>query len=340
MPSPPVILLVHKMHASGIRLLHEAGEVRFATGSDPATLQREVVGANALIIRTGGVIDAALLDRGKYLRVVGRHGVGYDQIDVDAATARGIQVVYTPGANTQSVSEHVFALMIGLSKHFPRMMSDLARGNYLARTTLTGREIAGKTLGIVGFGRIGRRVGEIAHLGFGMRVIYHDIVPAPEEIELRAGARRVSFRELLEASDYVTLHVPLDASTRGMIDRSSLAMMRTHSILINTSRGPVVDEAAVASALDAGRLWGYGADVFAQEPPPPNHPLIGRPDVMLTPHSAAQTEEGLRNMATMVAEDVVAVLQGLPPQNPVNDPFQVEHIRQTLGLSRLYRGSR
>jgi D-3-phosphoglycerate dehydrogenase len=340
MPSPPVILLVHKMHESGIRLLREAGEVRFAAGSDPATLGREVVGAAALIIRTGGDIDASLLDHGKDLKVVGRHGVGYDQIDVDAATARGVQVVYTPGANTQSVSEHVFALMIGLSKHFPPMMAELARGNYHARVSLTGRELAGKTLGIIGFGRIGRRVGEIAHLGFGMKVIYHDIVPAPEEVELRAGARRVGFRELLEASDYVTLHVPLDPSTRGMIDRSSLALMKPNAILINTSRGPVVDEAAVAEALDARRLWGYGGDVFAQEPPPPDHPLIGRPDVMLTPHSAAQTEEGLRNMATMVAEDVVAVLRGLPPQNPVNDPFQVEHVRQTLGLPRLYRGGR
>jgi D-3-phosphoglycerate dehydrogenase len=332
--------MVHKMHESGIRLLREAGEVRFAAGFDPATLQREVVGVDAMIIRTGGDIDADLLDRGKDLKVVGRHGVGYDQIDIDAATAHGIQVVYTPGANTQSVGEHVFALMIGLSKHFPRMMSELARGNYHARTSLTGRELAGKTLGIVGFGRIGRRVGEIAHLGFGMKVIYHDIIPAPEDVELRAGARRVGFRELLEASDYVTCHVPLDSSTRGMIDRSSLSHMKSHAILINTSRGPVVDEAAVAAALDAGRLWGYGGDVFAQEPPPPGHPLIGRPDVMLTPHSAAQTDEGLRNMATMVAEDVVAVLRGHPPLNPVNDPFQVEYVRQNLGLPRLYRGGK
>src|SRR4051812_28763545 len=240
--SPPIILLVHKMHDSGIRLLRETGEVRFASGSDPETLEREVVGAEALIIRTGGVIDGPLLDRGKDLKVVGRHGVGYDQIDVDAATERGIQVVYTPGANTQSVSEHVFALMIGLSKHFPPMMTELARGNYLARTSLTGREIAGKTLGIIGFGRIGRRVGEIAHLGFGMKVLYHDIVPAPEEVELRAGARRVSLREVLESSDYITLHVPLDEGTRGLIDRSALALMRSQTILINTSRGPVVDE--------------------------------------------------------------------------------------------------
>src|SRR3954447_19684992 len=256
MPSPPVILMVHKMHESGIRLLREAGEVKFAAGSDPATLQREVVGVDAMIIRTGGDIDADLLDRGKDLKVVGRHGVGYDQIDIDAATARGIQVVYTPGANTQSVSEHVFALMIGLSKHFPRMMSELVGGNYHARTSLTGRELAGKTLGIIGFGRIGRRVGEIGHLGFGMRVLYHDIVAAPEDVELRAGAKRVGFQELLQASDYVTLHVPLDAGTRGLIDRAALAVVGPETILINTSRGPVVDEAAVAEVLDAGKLWG------------------------------------------------------------------------------------
>ena len=338
--SRPLILLIHKMHESGMRMLREAGELRLASDSRPATLQSEVMGAEALVIRTGGVIDAPLMERGRNLKVIGRHGVGYDQIDLEAATERGIQVVYTPGANTQSVSEHVFAFLIGLSKHFPRMTSELARGNYLARTILTGREIAGKTLGIIGFGRIGRRVGEIAHLGFGMKVLYHDIVPAPDEVELRAGARRVSFRELLESSDYITLHVPLDASTRGMIDRSALAHVHPSAILINTSRGPVVDEVAVADALDAGQLWGYGADVFAEEPPPSGHPLIGRLDVMLTPHSAAQTEEGLRNMATMVAQDVVSVLQGTPPRFPVNDPFQVEHIRQELGLPRLYRGSR
>ncbi len=147
-------------------------------------------------------------------------------------------------------------------------------------------------------------------------------------------------RLLLESADYVTLHVPLDASTRKMIDQAALARMGPNTILINTSRGPVVDERAVAEALDAGKLWGFGADVFAEEPPPPGHPLIGRPDVMLTPHSAAQTEEGLRNMATMVAQDVASVLQGIPPQYPVNDPFQVEHMRQSLGLERLYCGNR
>lgn len=283
----PIILSLTSMHEAGLCILRESTELRMASSLDPTTLQREVIGAEGLIIRTGGVIDAALLDRGDQLRVVGRHGVGYDQIDVDAATARGIQVVYTPGANTQSVAEHVFALMIGLSRHFPRMMAGLAAGNYHVRTSMTGREIAGKSLGIIGFGRIGRRVAEIAHLGFGMKVLYHDIVAAPDHVEQLSDARRVELKEVLESCEYVTLHVPLDASTRGMINRASLALMRTDAILINTCRGPVVDESAVAEALDAHRLWGYGADVFTVEPPPSGHPLIGRSDVMLTPHHGA-----------------------------------------------------
>lgn len=336
----PIILSLTTMHESGLRFLRQASELRMASALDPATLQREVVGAEGLIIRTGGVVDAALLDAGAGLKVVGRHGVGYDQIDVPAATVRGIQVVYTPGANTQSVAEHVFALMIGLSRYFPHMTAELAAGNYHARTSMTGREIAGKTLGIIGFGRIGRRVGEIAHRGFAMKVIYHDIVPAPEEDEQRAGARRVSFREVLEDSEYVTVHVPLDASTRAMIDRQALAMMRPDAILINTCRGPVVDEQAIADALDARQLWGYGADVFTVEPPPPGHPLIGRRDVLLTPHSAAQTEEGLRNMAATIAQEVIGVMSGHLPAYPVNDPLEVERVRQKLGLPPLYERAR
>jgi len=337
MSTRPIVLMLSTMAEAGTRLLDEAAEIRMAAPTDLQALEKAIQDADGLIIRTAGKIDGPILDWANRLKVVGRHGVGFDHIDIPAATKRGVQVVYTPGANTQSVCEHAFAMMIGLSKHFPKMMSELAAGNYHARTSMRGREIAGKTLGIVGFGRIGRRVGETAHLGFGMRVLYHDIVPAPEEIELRAGAQRVGFDELLQASDYVTLHLPLDASTRKMINRQSLARMRDGCILINTCRGPVVDEDAVADALDSGLLWGYGADVYDQEPPPPDHPLIGRPDVMLTPHCAAQTEEGLRNMATMVAQDVLAVLSGQLPQHPVNDPIEVERARWERGLESLYK---
>src|SRR5262249_43631303 len=147
----PVILSLTEMHHSGMRLLREAGELRLASGTDPATLRREVVDADALILRTGGLIDAALMDPRPRLQVVGRHGVGYDAIDVPAATARGIQVVYTPGANTESVAEHVVAMMIGISKHFTRMHAAVAAYDYHGRIRWTGRDLFGRTLGVIGF---------------------------------------------------------------------------------------------------------------------------------------------------------------------------------------------
>src|SRR4051812_29492662 len=334
----PIVLSLTTMHESGMSKLRDAAEVRMASAVDPETLRREIEGVDALIIRTGGEIDGALMDCNSGLRVVGRHGVGFDQIDVPAATERGIQVLYTPGANTESVCEHVFAMMIAVSKHFPHMTSALAAGNYHARTSRMGRDIFGRSLGIIGFGRIGRRVGAVAHGAFNMRGVYHDIVAPPPEAEALARARGVGLDELLATSEYVTIHVPLDASTRRMIDRDALAKMRPDAILINCARGPVVVEADVASALDAGRLWGYGGDVFEVEPPPADHPLIGRPDVLLTPHSAAQTVEGLSNMANGIVEDVLGVLRGEPPRNPVNDPELVNASRQRRGLGPLRIG--
>jgi D-3-phosphoglycerate dehydrogenase len=333
MPPRPIILSLTTMREEGMSLLRDAGDLRMASSLAQGVLHREIVDADALVIRTAGTIDAALMDCGKNLRVIGRHGVGYDQVDIPAATERGILVVYTPGANTQGVAEHVFAMMIGVSKCFPGQMKALVEGRYNDRTKLVGRDIAGKTLGIVGFGRIGKRVGAIAHAGFGMKVLYTDVIDIPREAEERAGARRVRLEELLESSDFVTLHVPLDASTRRMIARAALARMKPGAVLLNTCRGPVTDEDAVLEALESKKLFGYAADVFTEEPPPPDHPLIGRTDlnIMLTPHSAAQSVESLTNMAVEVATDVVGVLHGKPPINPVNDPVEVAAVRARLG---------
>lgn len=334
----PLILSLTTMREEGMALLRGAGELRMATSLEPAVLRREVAEADALVVRTAGEIDAALMDAAPRLRVIGRHGVGYDQIDVEAATERGIQVVYTPGANTQSVAEHTIAFLIGLSKNFPRQMRALAEGRYHDRTRCVGHDLPGRTLGIIGFGRIGRRVAEIAHLGLGMRILYNDIVAAPLKVEAHVAARRVSLEELLNESDLVTLHVPLDRSTRHMIRRETLALMKRGALLVNTCRGPVVDERAVAEALDAGRLGGYAADVYEVEPPPADHPLIGRADCLFTPHSAAQTVEGLINMARGVAEDVIGVLAGHAPRNPVNDPAAVAASRARLGKPPLNVG--
>jgi len=338
MADRPILLSLTTMRESGLARLRAAGELRMASSLEPSVLHREIADANALVIRTAGTIDAALMDHAPKLRVIGRHGVGYDQVDVPAATERGIQVVYTPGANTQSVTEHVFAMLIALSKQFPAQTRALADGRYNDRTKLVGRDIAGKTLGIVGLGRIGKRVGQVAHAGFGMRVIYADVIDIPVEAEAQAGdATRVPFDELLAQADHVTLHVPLDASTRRMINRESLMKLKPGAILLNTCRGPVCDEGAVAESLRSGHLFGYGADVYNVEPPPPDHPLIGRLDlnVLLTPHSAAQTVESLTRMANEVAEDVVGVLEGRAPINPVNDPAEVAAVRRELGKPSL-----
>ncbi len=197
-----------------------------ASRIEPETLHREIADADALVIRTAGDINAELMDHAPKLRVIGRHGVGYDQVDVPAATERGIQVVYTPGANTEAVAEHTLAFLIALSKHFPQHGQALVEGRYNDRTKLCGRDLLGRSIGIIGFGRIGRRLGEILHSAFRMKVLYNDIVAAPPEIEARAGARRVELDELLRESEYVTLHVPLDDSTRRMIDAPALAKMR------------------------------------------------------------------------------------------------------------------
>ena len=209
---------------------------------------------------------------------MGRHGVGYDQIDVDAATARGVQVVYTPGANTQSVAEHVFALMIGLSKHFTPMTAELIADNYHARTSMTGprdrrQDHRDRRLRPDRPPRRRDRPPRLRH----ERSSTTTSSRRPRRSSAAVHARRMELRELLEASDYVTLHVPLDASTRGLINPADARADASRRDPDQHRRGPVVDEAAVAEALDAGRLWGYGADVFTVEPPPPGHPLIGRP---------------------------------------------------------------
>ncbi len=327
----PVILSLTSMHEDGLDRLRRCGQLRMASALDPLTLQTEISDADALVIRTAGVIDAALMNAAPKLRVIGRHGVGYDQVDIPAATERGIQVVYTPGANTEAVAEHALALMIGVSKHFPLHARSLLDGRYNDRTRYVGRELRGRSLGIVGLGRIGSRLAEIARLAFNMRIFYNDIIQPPDNLVARLNAERLTLDALVAQAEYVSLHVPLDQSTRHLVNADRLALFRPDAILVNTCRGPVVDEAAVAAALEAGRLWGYAADVFEIEPPPPDHPLIGRLDCMLTPHSAAQTAESLKNMAIGVADDVVGVLTGAPPRNPVNDPALVAEIRKRLG---------
>ncbi len=305
------VLLYENMHQAGIDLLAEKAEVIMAKGLDEDTLIEQVKDVDAIIIRANGTVTARLMDAAPKLKVVGRHGVGVEAIDLEAAKQRGIVVCNTPDANLESVAEQAVGFMIVLSKQILRADQALRQGRWNVRYEYIGQELFQRTLGLVGMGRIGARVAEICHFGFHMPVIYHDVVAYPE-LEAKLSARRLPLDDVLAQADYVSLHVPLLPSTKGMIGAAQLAKMKKGAILINTSRGAVVDEAALIDALKSGHLGGAGLDVFTTEPTPSDNPLFQLENVVLTPHMAAHTDDALKAMS-MVAEDVIRVLEGKEP---------------------------
>lgn len=309
-------LLVEPIHEAGLRVLQEAGQVRLASDPSEATLLREVGDCDGLIIRSRGRVTRNLLAHAPRLRVVGRHGVGVDNVDLAAATEFGVQVVNTPQAVVESVAEHTVGLMLALSKKIVYLHERLRQGDFEARYRVSGHELRGRTVGIIGFGNIGRRVGEICRLAFEMQLLYCDMRRAPE-LERTLGARQVPLDALLAQSDYVTVHVPLLPETYHLIGAREFALMRPDAFFFNLARGEVVDEAALYAALREGHIAGAGIDVFAQEPTPADNPLLKLDNIVFTPHAATTTEESLRDMS-LVALDVVRVLRGEPPAYPVN----------------------
>jgi D-3-phosphoglycerate dehydrogenase len=250
------------------------------------------------------------------LKVVGRHGIGVDNIDVEAATDLGIWVVNTPDAPTEPVAEHFLMVALMLSKYFAFTKRVMETGDWKLRMDRPGRELRGRTIGIVGFGRIGRRIAEICCLGFGCTILYSDTIDGGERAAALA-ARRVPLDQLLAESDIVSLNVPLVAATRHMISTREIELMKPTAFLINLCRGPVWDERAVCEALKSNRIAGAAADVFETEPAPPDHPLLQFENFVATPHSSSSTEEALERMS-LVAEDILAVLDGQEPRWAVN----------------------
>jgi phosphoglycerate dehydrogenase-like enzyme len=314
----PRVLLVEAIHPDAMGWLRGHADVVVAPDHRGETLGPLVHEIDGLVIRAGGRVDDALLAQAPRLRVVARHGVGLDNVDVDACSRRGIWVVSTPLAPLEAVAEHAVALMLAVAKGLLRSDQAVRAGEFSAvRGAALAQELRGRTLGIVGFGRIGRRVAEICHGAFGMPVLFADILPRQEAAH-PVNATRVSLGELLDRSDVISLHVPLTPQTHHLLDAAALARLRPGAILVNTSRGAVIDEAALIAALRDGRL-SAGLDVFEEEPLPAGHPLTTLPNVVLTPHTASHTEAALRAMG-MVVEDVVRVLRGEPPRYPANTP--------------------
>jgi len=316
--SKPVVLLYEPIHQKALEVLKAGAEVRMAASLEEDALLGQVADVDGIIIRANGRVSRRLMQAAPRLKVVARHGVGVEAIDRQAAAERGITVVNTPAANDESVAEQCVAFMIVLAKRILESDRALRAGDWQARYRLIGAEVQGKTLGLVGFGKIGQRVAAICRNGLGMPILYHDVV-AYAQAERALGARRVPLEELLQESDFVSLHLPLLPATQALIGEAALRRMKPSAFLINTARGPVVDQAALVRALREKWIAGAGLDVYDPEPLPPDSPLLQMDNVVLSPHMASHTDEALLRMA-MVVTDVLAVIEGRAPESPVPPP--------------------
>ena len=308
--SRPVVLVTEGSDARPLEWLRERAEV-IEVKYDDAALAQHLPRADGMVVRTYTRVNDALLAQAPRLKVVGRGGVGLENIDVAACRRRGVEVVFTPDANTLAVGDFVFGAMIQLLRPFATVgdkMYPPAEFKNI-RNTQRGRQLNELTLGILGMGRVGRRVGNIAANGFGMRVIYNDVIDVGP---LPFAATAVDKNTLYRESDVLSLHVDMRKGNEHLVGRE-LAMMKPDAILINTSRGEVLDTDALAAAVRARQIAGVMIDVFDPEPPAADFPLIGMPNVILTPHMAARTHTAIENMSWVV-RDVVEVLEGRNPK--------------------------
>jgi len=312
------ILMYEDMHEAGKALLGEKGEILFARSLDEASLIHEVKEVDGVVIRANGKVTRKLMESAPRLKVIGRHGVGLENIDLEAATEKGIWVVNTPDANDISVAEHFFGLALILSKMLRKADIALREGRFGARYEYIGHELHGKTLGILGFGRIGKAVGRIGHRGFDMKVLYYDAIRY-EEVEKEIDAEKVSLEDLLTRSDFISINLPMLPATKGLLGEREFRLMKPSAFILNLARGPIWDEKALYQLLKDGKIAGAASDVYEVEPASKGHPLFELENFAGTPHMAAHTEEALRRMS-MVAEDVIRVLEGKVPIHPVNQP--------------------
>ena len=304
-----VIMTAPRLAPPAVALIEGAGATLhymkpYPSAADVAALAARV-GAVAILSRQGPV-TAAVMAAIPGLKIVARHGVGVDDVDLAEAARRGIIVTRAPGSNSQAVAEHPMALLLALAKDLPGLSAGVAAGGWRAADARV-RDIAGMRLGLLGCGAIGRTVGGLAGM-FGMVVAMFD----PHGADVPGIARVSTLPALLMASDVLSLHLPLLPTTRNIIGAAELALLPPGAFVINTARGGLVDEGALLGALEAGHVAGAGLDVFEDEPPRPDHPLRRHPRVIATPHVAGVTDQSLINMGVMAAECIVAVLQGRP----------------------------
>ena len=311
------ILISDPIAPEGVELLKSQAEVDVRKGLETQELVGILPDYEALIVRSETKVTADVIKAGERLQVIGRAGVGVDNIDLDAATGRGIAVVNAPMGNTVAAAEHTLAMMFALARNIPQAHQSLKQGKW-ERSSFMGVQLRNRTLGIIGLGRVGSEVARRVQ-SFAMRVIVHDPFVSPDYARI-LGVELAPLERLLAESDFITLHAPLTDGTYRLIGERELGMMKRGARLINVARGELIDEDALLKALETGRLAGAALDVFTEEPPGET-PLLKHPKVVITPHLGASTEEAQREVAVEVAEQVMAVLRGEPARNTVNAPF-------------------
>ena len=327
MPGKPRVFVTRQIPEAGLNMIREYYEVDVwpeYTAPPYEVLLEEAKRSDALVTLLTDRVDCRLIEESQpRLRIIAQYAVGYDNIDVDCATRHGVYVTNTPGVLTDAVADFTWGLILAVTRRIVEADQFVRSGEWYKTGTgwhplmLLGFEVTGKTLGIVGMGRIGRAVAERAR-GFRMKILYYDRKRLPPEEEERLGARYVDLDTLLRESDIVSLHVPLTPETYHLIGERELRLMKKTAYLVNTARGKVVDTEALVRALEEGWIAGAALDVFEQEPLPPDHPLTKFKNVVLAPHIGSATWDTRNAMARLVAENLIAFLQGRVPPTLVN----------------------
>ncbi len=323
------VLVSDNLAAQGLDVLRRASGIELVEkpGLPPDELLVEIADAEGLVIRSNTKVTAEVIAAATNLKVIGRAGIGVDNVDVAAATARGIAVLNTPEGNNITTAEHAIALLVSLARHIPQATASMKAGKW-EKKKFQGMELYNRTLGVIGLGNIGRIVALRAQ-GLGMKVVAYD-PPISKEAAGKLGVELVSMDELFARSDAITVHVPKTKDTTGMLNKKTFAKMKPGVLLINAARGGIIDEADLYAALDSGQVGGAALDVFVEEPPPSDHPLLGHDRLICTPHLGASTEQAQVNVSVAVAEQVRDYLLEGIVRNAINVPSISPELREEM----------
>jgi D-3-phosphoglycerate dehydrogenase len=323
------VLVSDSLSKEGLELLKQAQgiELEYKPGLNEEELSRAVVGVEGLVIRSGSKVTAKVIEAADKLKVIGRAGIGIDNVDVKAASRRGIIVMNTPTGNAVTTAEHALALLFSVARKIPQASASMKEGKW-EKKAFEGRELAGKTLGVVGLGNIGRIVADRAR-GLRMNVIGYDPFMTVERAA-ELGIELVALDDLFRRSDAITVHTPLTAETKNLVNDAAIAKMKKGVLLVNAARGGIYEEAALIRGLESGQIGGVGLDVFVEEPPGLTD-IVKHPKVVVTPHLGASTEEAQLRVAVEIAQQVVAYLQTGAISNSVNVPSVAREMAPVLG---------